>query len=225
MFLDGIQRYSDTWGTTGTGAIWIGAENDGGGFYFTGETDEVRIWNDVRTQDEIIANMNNELAGSEANLVAYYNFNQGTANGNNTTELTVLDASPNNNNSSDISGTGFNIGTPSTSLNEGTTSNYVTGFVKKNNALDFNGTTDYVATTLNRNAVTNYTMEAWIKYEGMAGDGYQPILASTNVDFFIGKNTGNTDFGIQDGNYVGTISSNNVIVVIMLLLSNRCVIK
>ncbi|OJJ21013.1 hypothetical protein BKI52_10590 [marine bacterium AO1-C] len=208
VFLDGIQRYTDNWGTVGTGAIWIGAENDGGGFYFTGEIDEVRIWDDARTQDEIIANMNQSLAGSEANLVAYYNMNQGIANGNNTTELTILDASLNANNSTDISTTGFETATPSTSLNSGTTSNFVAGFTPINNALSFNGTTDYVLTSLNQPA-GDFTMEAWIQYEGAAGDNFQPIIASTNQEFFIGKNNGNTNFGIQDGGYDGTINSAN----------------
>ncbi|MEA4839400.1 MAG: LamG-like jellyroll fold domain-containing protein [Bacteroidales bacterium] len=36
--------------------------------------DEVRIWNDVRTADEIRQNMYHKLTGSESNLVAYYNF-------------------------------------------------------------------------------------------------------------------------------------------------------
>ncbi|HAS44438.1 MAG TPA: hypothetical protein DCS93_28425 [Microscillaceae bacterium] len=210
VFLDGIQRYTDNWGTVGTGAIWVGAENDGGGFYFTGEIDEVRIWDDARTQDEIIANMNQSLAGSEANLVAYYNMNQGVANGNNTTELVILDASLNTNNSTDISTTGFETATAATSLNSGTTSNFVAGYTLINNALSFNGTTDYVLTSLNLPG-GDFTMEAWIQYEGAAGDNFQPIIASTNEQFFIGKNNGDANFGIQDGvgSYIGNINSAN----------------
>ena len=37
-----------------------------------GKIDEVRIWNDTRTQDEILANMNKTLVGNESGLVAYY---------------------------------------------------------------------------------------------------------------------------------------------------------
>ena len=40
--------------------------------------DEVRIWDDARTQAEIKANMYAELTGSENNLVAYYNMNAGS---------------------------------------------------------------------------------------------------------------------------------------------------
>lgn len=212
FYINGIESSgaNQPTGTIGTSEdLVIGNSTIYPGNYFQGKMDEIRIWNDVRTQDEIIANMNNELTGTEANLMAYYNFNQGTAGGNNTTELTVLDASPSGNNSTNINTTGFETGTASTSLNEGATSNYVAGFTKVNNALSFNGTTDYVATALNRNAVTDFTMEAWIKYDGAAGDGYQPIIASTNQDFFIGKNQLNTDFGIQDVEYVGNINSAN----------------
>jgi len=42
--------------------------------YMNGKIDEVRIWNDVRTADEIRQNMYHKLTGSESNLVAYYNF-------------------------------------------------------------------------------------------------------------------------------------------------------
>jgi len=52
--------------------------NTGGGSYFTGSMDEVRIWDDARTQAEIKANMYAELTGSENNLVAYYNMNAGS---------------------------------------------------------------------------------------------------------------------------------------------------
>ena len=44
---------------------------------FEGAMDDVQIWNRVLTQVEIIDNMNVELNGSEAGLVAYYPFNEG----------------------------------------------------------------------------------------------------------------------------------------------------
>ena len=42
--------------------------------YVTGRIDELRMWNDVRTQAEIKANMHTELSGNESNLIAYYKF-------------------------------------------------------------------------------------------------------------------------------------------------------
>ena len=58
--------------------------------YVNGQIDEVRIWSDVRTQTELQNNMYNILAGNEANLVAYYRFDQGIPNGDNTTPAVNL---------------------------------------------------------------------------------------------------------------------------------------
>jgi hypothetical protein len=54
-----------------------------GGYFFTGTIDEVRIWNSVRTQSELLANRDCALSGSEPSLLAYYNFNTGVVNSNN----------------------------------------------------------------------------------------------------------------------------------------------
>ncbi len=44
---------------------------------FIGQMDEVRIWNVVRTRQEIQNNMNTELLGTEPGLIAYYKMNDG----------------------------------------------------------------------------------------------------------------------------------------------------
>jgi uncharacterized repeat protein (TIGR02543 family) len=44
--------------------------------WFEGGIDEVRIWSDLRTQAEIEAGMHSKLAGDEANLLAYWDFNE-----------------------------------------------------------------------------------------------------------------------------------------------------
>jgi hypothetical protein len=46
--------------------------------YFSGAIDEIRIWNDLRTQTEIENNMNKELNGNETELIAYYKMNTGS---------------------------------------------------------------------------------------------------------------------------------------------------
>lgn len=58
---------------------------------FAGTLDELRIWNTARTQAQIQASMNTEIAASTAGLTAYYRFNQGAINGNNTAITTVVD--------------------------------------------------------------------------------------------------------------------------------------
>ena len=71
--------------------VYIGWDGQQGDKFFTGKIDEVRIWDDVRTQAEIQDNMYIELVGNESNLVAYYNFNDGRG-------TSVLDLTSNNNN-------------------------------------------------------------------------------------------------------------------------------
>ena len=44
--------------------------------YFAGQIDEVRIWNDVRTQSEIADNMCMALKGNETGLISYWRFDQ-----------------------------------------------------------------------------------------------------------------------------------------------------
>lgn len=66
----------------------IGRATNSTGF-FNGIIDELKIWKVARTPAEINNSMKNLLNGNEANLVSYYNFNSGSAYGNNTV-VTVL---------------------------------------------------------------------------------------------------------------------------------------
>ena len=61
---------------------------------FKGDMDEVRVWNVVRSVTQIAAADGVELVGNESGLVSYYNFNQGTPGGTNTSETTLLDSGP-----------------------------------------------------------------------------------------------------------------------------------
>jgi len=66
----------------------------GGSFWF-GKIDEVSIWNVARTQAQIVASMNCGLTGYEPGLLAYYNFTNGIAGGNNTGDTVLYDLSYN----------------------------------------------------------------------------------------------------------------------------------
>lgn len=50
-----------------------------GGTAARGYMDEIRIWNKARSAAEIQATLNSKLTGTEANLVGYWNFDDGTA--------------------------------------------------------------------------------------------------------------------------------------------------
>ncbi|MDO7136699.1 LamG-like jellyroll fold domain-containing protein [Algibacter lectus] len=78
-------------------AVAIGENLDMPGRYYTGNLDEVRIWNIARTAEQINGSKNCELQGTETGLIAYYNFNQGANSANNTSETTAIDATGANN--------------------------------------------------------------------------------------------------------------------------------
>lgn len=98
LYLDGTSVASATFGgnMTGSGKARLCASTWATDGPFTGQLDEVRIWNTVRTASEISNNKNNSsLSPSTAGLVAYYHFDQGTSGGDNTGVTTLTDATPN----------------------------------------------------------------------------------------------------------------------------------
>ncbi|MES2863811.1 MAG: LamG-like jellyroll fold domain-containing protein [Bacteroidota bacterium] len=99
IYVDGVLKGT----TTGvTGSNFAVTNNDvviGSNSYpepFAGSIDEVRIWNRNLSQCEIQNNMNGELPGGQTGLLAYYQFNQGIASADNTSETTLFDSSGNN---------------------------------------------------------------------------------------------------------------------------------
>ena len=67
------------------GYSYIGASSSTGRKLTNGTIDEVRLWSDIRTASELRENMNSTLNGTESNLVAYYNMDNGT--GTKTTDI------------------------------------------------------------------------------------------------------------------------------------------
>jgi Leucine-rich repeat (LRR) protein len=86
------------------------------GYFATGTIDEVALWNVARTQAEIQADLLGSITPT-ANLIAYFDFNQGIAGGNNAGITTITDKSTYSNN-----------GTLSTFSLTGPNSNWVSGF-------------------------------------------------------------------------------------------------
>ena len=86
LFANGVLVFS----TAGTGNLGdhhptlnylkIGARREARREFFDGLIDEVRVWNIVRTEDDIRATMNISLEGNEPGLAGYWNFDNGTAN-------------------------------------------------------------------------------------------------------------------------------------------------
>jgi hypothetical protein len=102
-----------------TSPLVIGMRNSNDGSFFgdnySGQIDEFRVWNTALSQSAIQTNMDSKLTGTESGLVAYYDFNQGTGGGNNTSISTLTDRTANG-----LTGTlaGFAL--------TGTSSNFVT---------------------------------------------------------------------------------------------------
>jgi gliding motility-associated-like protein len=120
LYLDGnlVKTQAQT-GTIATNTNSLAIGNQAGfSELFKGSLDEVRIWNAALTADQIKSRMNSELAGTEANLVLNYNFNQGVSGGLNTSVVSE----------SNVAATSL-VGTLANFAKSGTTSNYVSSVV------------------------------------------------------------------------------------------------
>ncbi len=144
---------------TNSGAMQIGGCN----FterYFQGKIDEVRIWNDIRTETEIRQNMYRELTdpSGEANLMAYYKLNE-------TSGTTADDAK------------GSNNGT----LNNMDNSDWQTSpaMFGPKNCLEFDGLNDWISTSAIMPSA--YTKEAWV-YIPSANDKDNNIISGGPSD-------------------------------------------
>ena len=118
------------------GKFHSGDESISLGHYFGGDIDEIRLWNVVRTETELQSTNTKKLAGNETGLVVYYDFDQGTACGNNLQEDTLYDRTS----------TGLDAPLPGFAMNNGCTSNWTNGSPALNSPLrltnSFTGTSD-----------------------------------------------------------------------------------
>ncbi|PQJ80732.1 FG-GAP-like repeat-containing protein [Polaribacter porphyrae] len=136
-------------GSTGTvfnstAPIELGARN--GSLFYGGDMDEVRIWTKTLTNTEINNQKDSRIDPSTANLVAYYNFNNGVLFGDNTSITEIKDVTSNN-----LVGTlnGFN--------RIGATSNFVEGVTS--GSFGTNGIkTNFFNTTGNWSAASNWSL-------------------------------------------------------------------
>ncbi len=120
LYVDGVLVQSAPFSTNvplNGQALHLGASSNWGNDAFAGTMDEVRIWNVARTQAQIQEAMYKEIQPTTPGLAAYYTFNEGVSNGNNTAISGVADlAAP---------------GSFATLVNfakTGTTSNFTTGY-------------------------------------------------------------------------------------------------
>lgn len=71
--------------------LWLGRSQYANDPYLRGTLDEVRFYSTALTQAQVRFDMSRGTTSVPASLLAYYNFNQGTANENNPGVTTLLD--------------------------------------------------------------------------------------------------------------------------------------
>ncbi|REE25152.1 putative secreted protein (Por secretion system target) [Winogradskyella pacifica] len=143
----------------------IGSYNDAN-YLFNGSIDEVRIWNVVRTVEELNESKNVELQNDETGLIAYYNFNQGLDSQDNTQETVLFDSSEN-----------ITHGTLHNFELLGSTSNWLAGspistpatYLNFGNSHDFIDCGDDVSLRITGNTIT---LEAYVKFNSFASQAY-----------------------------------------------------
>ena len=92
LYLDGELFETKQWGTAFPSTpddnedypLTFGAGANGLVSFYHGSMDEVKIWQAARTATQVLEDQYCSATGSETNLLAYYDFEQGQANGNNT---------------------------------------------------------------------------------------------------------------------------------------------
>ena len=90
LYIDGVRVAFDSFLgeiSTNNNDLLIGESAGFSGRYWEGAIDEVRIWNVVRTQQELVDNASIELNGDENGLVLYLPMNEGSGN----TTVNVVD--------------------------------------------------------------------------------------------------------------------------------------
>lgn len=136
VYFNGMLQTTASGGSSSTGndnIMTIGSRTNGAQ-YFNGELDELRIWDVKRSVCDINSSMNSEFTQAQPNLVAYYNFNQGVAGGNNSAVTSLLDFTTNHN------------GTLNNFMLGGTTSNWVSSGAVINQVNQNNGTINSIDT-------------------------------------------------------------------------------
>ncbi|MBL7813632.1 MAG: hypothetical protein JNL70_01415 [Saprospiraceae bacterium] len=127
LYVNGVVVGTRTYSTAPANVLrnncYIGKSNWSQDAPLNGSLDEVRIWNRALLQCEIQKNMNCELGSGQTGLLAYYKFNQGALNSDNSGTVTLNDASGNNRHAtlSNFALTGTTSNWTSSNISTGTT--------------------------------------------------------------------------------------------------------
>ena len=213
VYQDGVLVASDSGVSpyTGSGAIQIGSFN-GNYYFYNGGIDDVRIWNIVRTAEQVNGSKNCELQGTETGLVAYYKFNQGFDAADNTSITTLTDATANVNN-----GTLVNF------TKTGTTSNFLSGSpVTTGSAIPSAATV--TTPVIYTQGATATALTATVGANGTSFVWYTTATGGTGVATAPTPSTatgGNTSYWVSSANANGCESARTEIVVTVNALATH----
>lgn len=157
LYVDGIHEATESITPEGADGNWYLGISGASTLPFDGSMDEVRIWNDVRTDAEIRKYMNRSFDANGSDVVAYYRFDQFSGS-------YLPDVSSNSNG-----------GTLSNFALSGSISNWIeseapvvgkavsTNILGPGNGLEFDGSGDYVELSgfLDPSS-SNWTFEVWL---------------------------------------------------------------
>jgi hypothetical protein len=157
ILFNGVVQSTSAGGSssTGTNGLMTLGTRPGGFQYFNGAMDEVRLWNEARTDCEIVGNMNHHITGAETNLTFNFDFNQGVAAGNNAGINTLPDNSGNS-----YTGTLTNFALTGTSSNWITSGATVSSSASSQNVPGPAITSQPSAVTLCSNGNASYTVSS-----------------------------------------------------------------
>lgn len=164
-----------------------------GAKWFDGSIDEVRIWNTVRTQAQLAQYKDAEFCSMPAGLVAYYNFNHGTAGGTNTGVTTLTDFA------------GTNNGTLSGFALSGSTSNWVSGASLTSGTINGGTSSIAVCDSWTSPAGITYTSSGMITDTVVAAGGCDSTFT---VNLTIYTNTSSTISPVACNVYVSPSGNN-----------------
>jgi len=163
-------------GNASNNPVWIGANTINENF--TGDVDEIRIWNRTLCMGEIQNNMNGEIPTTATGLLANYHFNQGLATGNNIAINTLTDASGNSN-----TGTLTNMslnGTISNWSAPGAVNTSVTPFVSPSINVNSGTICSGQSFTVTPSGASTYTVQGGNSVVSPLSNAIYTVVGSTN---------------------------------------------
>jgi len=158
-----------------------------GNIRYQGDMDELRIWSRALCTAEIANNKSCELGSGQTGLLAYYKFNEGFVNGNNSSVTSLTDATGNG-----------NTGTLNSFTLSGSSSNWASGNASGTCTVFTNA---IVSLTGNSNAIANgaaTTSATNLTYFGSTGQG------TTLTETYSISNTGSAALNIGTISFSGT---------------------